>query len=366
MASPNPFLLLALAGFYFLWVNMFLNGTTDAFDLTTKAGAFPNGRFLLNSFTGWKRLDYNFATPVCFFDGMTNGSDSGTKLLYMDIVSTLHTAIIWFMLETLRAPNPKSISLLLPALWALLWNGFGAGLILPIPIYFHLQTPSNSKTPTKTIPLTHAKALLPAMTLTSYLTALVMFLSPILTTTVLQHQTILAWFQLAPLFTALAQILFATLISLLLPPEKFASPKDEHKESRKIVKINLLISAVFSAVIHVYCLGTSILAPSSSLNAFSRVYIPDPASMHANSTYTIVEGAFLFMRYDNIIISTTCALLCYMLLSTHLKPRDLAQKVGLAVGLGVATFVLGPGAVTSLAFWWREGKGVEERAVEKK
>ncbi len=204
------------------------------------------------------------------------------------------------------------------------------------------------------------------MILSSYLAALTMFLSPILTTTILQHQTIIAWFQLAPLFTILAQILFATLISLLLPPEKFPSPKDEHKESRKIVKINLLISAVFSAATHLYCLGTSILAPSSSLNAFSRIYIPDPASVHANSADTIVEGAILFMQYDNIIISTTCALLCYMLLSTHLEISGLAQKVELAVGSGAATFVLGPGAVTSLALWWREGKGVKERAVEKK
>ena len=53
------------------------------------------------------------ATLVCFFDGMTDGSDPGTRIFYMDVVGTLHTAILWFMLQTLRTPNPKSISLLL-------------------------------------------------------------------------------------------------------------------------------------------------------------------------------------------------------------------------------------------------------------
>lgn len=92
---------------------MYLNNTIDALDLTTKTGMFPNGRTLLNSFTGWTRLDLNMATLVCFFDGMTDGSDPGTKLLYMDVVGTLHTAILWFMLQILRAPKPQSISLLL-------------------------------------------------------------------------------------------------------------------------------------------------------------------------------------------------------------------------------------------------------------
>lgn len=89
MHSPNLFLLLSLAGFYLLWVSMYLNGTIDAFDLATKAGVLPNGRTLLNSFTGWPRLDLNIATLVCFFDGMINGSDPGTKILYMHVVSTL-------------------------------------------------------------------------------------------------------------------------------------------------------------------------------------------------------------------------------------------------------------------------------------
>ena len=113
LPSPNPFLLLSLTGFCLLWVNMYLNNTIDALDLTTKTGMFPNGRTLLNSFTGWTRLDLNMATLVCFFDGMTDGSDPGTRLLSMDVVGTLHAAILWFMLQTLRAPNPKSISLLL-------------------------------------------------------------------------------------------------------------------------------------------------------------------------------------------------------------------------------------------------------------
>ncbi|CAO1602215.1 hypothetical protein XANCAGTX0491_005844 [Xanthoria calcicola] len=366
LPSPNPFLLLSLAGFCLLWVNMYLNNTIDALDLTTKTGMFPNGRTLLNSFTGWTRLDLNMATLVCFFDGMTDGSDPGTKLLYMDVVGTLHTAILWFMLQILRAPKPQSISLLLPAFWALLWNGLGAGWILPLGIYFHLQSPTSSTTPTQTIPLPHAKALLPTMTITSYLTAAIMFLSPVLTTSTLQHQTLLAWFQLAPLSTAILQTALAASIAIFLPPHHQTVDHEIH-ESRTLTRTSLLLSALFSASIHLYCLLTTLLSSplSSPLTTFPRVYIPAPTSVHPNAADIIAQGAALFMRYDNIIINATCALLCYMVMSPHLDlGAQQGSKMGLAVGIAVATFLMGPGAVGSLGFWWREGEGCDEEGLD--
>ena len=86
--------------------------------------------------------------------------------------------------------------------------------------------------------------------------------------------------------------------------------------------------------------------------------------MHPNTPDIIAQGAALFMRYDNIIINVTCALLCYMAMSPHLDSgAQQGSKMGLAVGIAVATFLLGPGAVGSLGFWWREGKGSDEEGL---
>ena len=192
------------------------------------------------------------------------------------------------------------------------------------------------------------------MTITSYLTAATMFLSPILTTSNLHHQTLLAWFQLAPLFTAILQTTLAASISIFLPPPHQTVDHESH-QSRTLTRTSLLLSALFSASIHLYCLLTTTLlsSPSSSpLTTFPRVYIPAPASVHPNTPDIIAQGAALFMRYDNIIINVTCVLLCYMVMSPH--PDSGAQqgsKMGLAVGIAVATFLVGPGAVASLGFW---------------
>ncbi|KAL9626429.1 MAG: hypothetical protein Q9204_007312 [Flavoplaca sp. TL-2023a] len=221
MPSLNPFLLLSILGFYLLWVNMYFNSTISALGHTSTSGTFPDGRALLNSFTGWAPLDQNIATIVAFFDEMTNGSDPGGKLLYMDVISTLHTAILWFMLEVLRGSEMKLMGLLVPATWALLWNGLGAGWILPLAIYFHLQPPTSTSAD-KLIPIAQAKALIPALIIGSYLTAMKMFLSPTLTTSPTQHQAMIALFQLAPLFTVIIQMVLASLISSFAPPSSSA------------------------------------------------------------------------------------------------------------------------------------------------
>ncbi|CAL8579553.1 hypothetical protein XPA_005292 [Xanthoria parietina] len=265
-------------------------------------------------------------------------------------------------------PNPKSISLLLPAFWALLWNGLGAGWILPLGIYFHLQAPTSSTTPTQTIPLPHAKALLPTMTITSYLTAAIMFLSPPPSS------------QPAPSNTkpsSPGSNSHPSSPQSSKPPSPPQSPSSlplphqtvnhETHQSRTLTRTSLLLSALFSASIHLYCLLTTTLlsSPTSApLTTFPRVYIPAPKSVQPNSADIIAQGAALFMRYDNIIINATCALLCYMVMSPHLDSgAQQGSKMGLAVGIAVATFLLGPGAVGSLGFWWREGKGSYEEGL---
>ena len=202
------------------------------------------------------------------------------------------------------------------------------------------------------------------MTITSYLTAAIMFLSPVLTTSTLQHQTLLAWFQLAPLFTAILQTALAASISIFFPPHQTVN--HETHQSRTLTRTSLLLSALFSASIHLYCLLTTLLSSptSSSLTTFPRVYIPAPTSVHPNAADIIAQGAALFMRYDNIVINVTCALLCYMVMSPHLDlGAPQGSKMGLAVGIAMATFLLGPGAVGSLGFWWREEEGSDEEGL---
>ncbi|KAL8727152.1 MAG: hypothetical protein Q9166_006248 [cf. Caloplaca sp. 2 TL-2023] len=353
-SCKSLFLLLSLLGFYTLWVRMYTNGTIDALDVATKTGTFPNDHPLLNVFTGLAPIDNAIATLVGFFDGMTNGSDAAARLLFMDVVVTLHVAIGWLAIEQLRVPSRKYFSFLLPALWALAWNGFGAAFILPLYAYFN--TPSTTGNPTaKTakIPLHQARALLPTLIISSFLPAIVMFLSPILTTTITQHQTLIALFQFTPVATVTMQWLLASAIAKSSSGE---AEEDLQKAERSNPRLqgSLLLSLIFSASIHLYCILTSILKFS-----FAGVYIPSPSSVHPNTDNAIAQGAKLFMQCDNIIICLTCTLWVSLMLQPHVELRGLWQQVGYAVALGLTTVVLGPGAVVTLGFWWMERKTSE-------
>lgn len=132
------------------------------------------------------------------------------------------------------------------------------------------------------------------MILIPYLTATIMFLSPVLTTSIYQDQTLIAWFQLAPLFTVIVQITLAFLISIFLPPQSdnqhpassSSAVGTEKQQSRTLTKTSLLLSIFFSASIHIYCLLTTLLSsPSSSPSTtyFSSIYIPSLTSVHPNS-----------------------------------------------------------------------------------
>ncbi|KAL9047183.1 MAG: hypothetical protein Q9214_000184, partial [Letrouitia sp. 1 TL-2023] len=335
----------SLTGFLNLWLRMYLNGTIDALDQATKAGSFPDGHPLLNRFIGIPPIDNAIATLVGFFDGMTNGSDLGARLLFIDVVSTLQAAILWLMIETLSKERRKSISLWVPALWALLWNGFGAAFILPI--YCCLQLRSAATKTTSGVPSHHAKALLPAVTLASIMPAIVMFLSPALTSTPKQHQTLIALYQATPVFTIALQLAISSLWSYSTETSKPTSGSKTH------VKVALAAAALFSCATHLYAVSASVFA-GDPMARFARVYVPNPASVQRGADDTVAKGAMLFMQYDNLIIMTTCTTWIYLLLQPYLYFEGGVRKFAALAGLALGTVILGPGAVVSIGLWWRE------------
>ena len=81
---------------------MALNGTLDAMAKAKEQSTLPNGRSLKTTYTGIPPLD-NFATTlVTFFEGVTNGSDLGPRLLMIDLCAILQTLLVSLMVESLR------------------------------------------------------------------------------------------------------------------------------------------------------------------------------------------------------------------------------------------------------------------------
>lgn len=103
------FPILAAAAIYCLWILMIQNGTVDAMGKAVQQQRFADGVPLRTVYTGLAPIDHALSTLVAFTYYPTNGKDQETRLLYIDILSTLQTGHLWCLLEGLRSGRTSTL-----------------------------------------------------------------------------------------------------------------------------------------------------------------------------------------------------------------------------------------------------------------
>ena len=241
-----------------------------------------------------------------------------------------------------------------PVLWGLLWNGFGAAIILPIYCLLHFQSQQLKRD--NAVPLHEAKALV-STTLIGSLLPLILMLPPLIDCRVETQQAFSAVFQLTPVIFVAIQYVSARCIAL--------RTKDRHEldVERPLIYLAFISTGICSAVAHIYSLATSFFSQDPA-TAFSRVYIPSPTRVDLSISNKITEGGLLFLQYDFLVISLTCVLYTYLLLepqSRAIKSFVLADyeqsglgKFAMMLMVMLTTIVFGPGAAVSFALAVRE------------
>lgn len=113
------------------------------------------------------------------------------------------------------------------------------------------------------------------------------------------------------------------------------------------VRGSYMFAAIFSAGAHCY-----ILSYLFSLEVmFRKIFIPTfNDQVRAAGVQKLAMGAVLFLQYDFIIINISALLWCYLLVK---QVKDIKMMV-LVAGIIVADALIGPGALVSVVFWWRE------------
>ena len=96
------FVAFSVASVFLLWLQMALNGTLDAITEAKKLRAFPDGTPLKTTYLGVSLLDDIISTLVIFFYAVADGSDLQSRFLMIDICVTLHVALLWLVIESLR------------------------------------------------------------------------------------------------------------------------------------------------------------------------------------------------------------------------------------------------------------------------
>ncbi|OKL57954.1 hypothetical protein UA08_06760 [Talaromyces atroroseus] len=327
-------------GFYLLWIVMAQNGTIDALDSVRKTGIYPNGRPLKTSYVGIPLLDGAISTLIAFTDALTGGNDPATRLVMIDVVSTLQSGGLWVIIESIRN-GAGPVGVVLSSVWPLLWNGFGAGFILPIYYYLNLKGPDINKP----LRLNYAKTLTVTSVLALFLPSFIVLPPFQVTRSAQDNQTFAALFQITPTIAAVFQTILASLTSPKAASGQYAA--------KVPVRRAYFFSGLFSAAAHIYAVLTAMYSTDPAVT-WSRVYVPSPSDVVADSEWTVLEGALLFIKYDWIIINVSSALWLYLSLKPYLNMKTAFDKGSTSLLIVLSTLIVGPGATVSWGLRLRE------------
>ena len=95
--------IIAVISIYYLWILMLQNGTIDAMENAVQQQRFADGTRLRTVYTGLGPVDHILSTLVAFTYYATIGDDQASRLLYIDVLSTLQTGQLWCLIESLRS-----------------------------------------------------------------------------------------------------------------------------------------------------------------------------------------------------------------------------------------------------------------------
>lgn len=327
---------IAAISIYYLWILMLQNGTIDAMERAVQQQRFADGTRLRTVYLGLAPIDHVLSTLVAFTYYATVGNDQASRLLYIDVLSTLQTGQLWCLIESLR-PGRTSIIFAMPAVWGLMWNGLGGGLILPLYAFFQLRIGPQQQA---LLP-GDAKTLIPALLIATYLPSMLAVAPPLIARDPHDHQIIIGCFQV----TSLALVMLHNGFSRLVKPSRSGKPPSDLPWIRSA----LAFAFVVSSMGHIYVVASSFFSSGIHRSVYFGI---SNAQVLAADVDKVALGAAFFLQWDIYLMNVTTMIWGAFLVR---QTADVSI-VGLTLGLAVMHAVLGPGATMSFVFYWRESR----------
>ena len=228
-------------------------------------------------------------------------------------------------------------------MWGLLWNALGAAVILPIYAFFQLRNPPQRFS----INLGSARALIPALLIGSYLPSMLAVAPPLVAREPQSHQTIIGYFQLTPLAVAAMQYIISAVLSRSISMERASD--------LLWIRGALGFAIAASSMTHIYALAGAFLSTDVSRNIYFGV---SNAQVSVADVDKIALGAAFFLQWDWAIINLSTIAWGAFLVREHARVNAIILVLGLAGMNGL----VGPGAMMSGVFYWREGRVRDDEA----
>lgn len=179
---------------------------------------------------------------------------------------------------------------------------------------------------------------------------------------------VLAFWQPDPVWVSLTQTVFAALFART----RWADSSETASTARRLpsgnktsasacIRAAYILAAVTSTTGHTYANYKAFWSDEPGVSWW-RMYVPKDLSGIREGT-ALVDGPWLFLQYDLIIIALSSISWAFLLVRQLLDPRDLST-LRLVLLFLLGHVLVGPGATVSLALCWREGKLEHSRQVE--
>lgn len=241
---------------------------------------------------------------------------------------------------------------------ALFWQACGGAVALPLYYGMHIRWAGQKRQVTQVMDLHKARSLAVAFLFGAVVPMLLLmaptWLGPQARSSAAQ-QTIIAFFQPSPIYVSCI-LTTTTGVSAYLSSRRSPGTVvggDEGQASRWVRGLYLIAAAV-STLGHLSVLGRVFTATDKDSVNLTRMYIPFPFAGPAGTSEVLVRGSWLFLQWDNIIISLASTSWAFILLKGTALARKYTTSTILLVFL-LGFVVLGPGATVTLALYLREG-----------
>ncbi|KAF2811309.1 uncharacterized protein BDZ99DRAFT_497109 [Mytilinidion resinicola] len=350
------FITLGALAVVLLWGVSLWNGTVLELIRVTWYGKLHDGTPFKTSYTGIVLFDFPLSLLVAFFLYGTNGSDPGYQLFLIDAYSTLQSAFVWLYVEASRG-GKKPTAVEYPIFWGAAWQAFGAAISLPFYYFNHLKWVHAQPRGLSTVDLPSARAIPISFLLGAFLPMAIGMLPTWVDRSHCLHQNILAAWQLDPVWVSTIQVAGVSLFKITA-----ASSRNVEDDTLRHVRISYVLAGLSSTAGHLYAIGR-MFSDTNPLLSFSRVYVPRLFAGPEGSTEKLMNGPWLFLQYDLIIIALSSLSWAYVLIFSLMEEGFGRKALPLVFLLG--GLLLGPGGTVSAALFWREGELHRRRALEK-
>lgn len=303
---------------------------------------------LRRHYTGIAPLDFGLSFLVAAFFYGVAGWNKGIQLQQGNFIVNFFAVLVVWSVESCRARNGWAI-ITFTSLWALFYQTIGGAVI--IPLYYLCYTWIAARpaywTGGREVPLARARTLLPA--------AVLGFLVPTLATwlpfdlfDLESRQALVAFWQFTPLVLNLLWYVFSSIYGSASPSDSKPRPSADSRDLSLLYLAAFVVTQSSHAITLFLCVTSP--DPSISFDTVFSLRVPTAAApMH--------EAIHFIFKVDYWIIFAATLLWCVQAEWEVIALRRTSLTAMTAVLSTLAgAVVLGPGAVLSAVWWWRESK----------